>query len=103
MTERLEPLELLKQLSEAGNCRASIRELIQCVMLAFGGPPGLARELKLDFEACEKGSANRIKIETTIIGLLQAFVSEEADEFEDEETLTALAKQLRDGNGDQPE
>lgn len=103
MTQRLEPLELLKQLAEAGNCRASIRELIQCIMLAFGGPPGLARELKLDFNKCEPGTTGRIKIETTIIDLLKTFVSEEAGEFEDEETLEALERQLADGNGDRSE
>lgn len=91
-----EALSVLDALSKQGDCRANLDEVVHGLMLAFGGGVGFARQVKLDFDENPAGSANRIKIEMQILGLLQNFVPK--DEEYEESDYAAMASKIEQAN-----
>lgn len=79
--------------------RSELHETIRHLLTLVGGPEGLANLIHADLKECVAGSANRIKIELTILQLLREFGAE-GDLPEDEEALLALERQLRGDNDD---
>jgi len=71
-----------------------IGEVLRCIMAEFGGPAGFAKELKLDFNANNEGSSNRIRIESDILRSLQNFGAGDDEEGDDIEDLENQARQL---------
>lgn len=83
--------DILPQLS--GDCRTDLEATIRALMRLFDGPEGLARQIKLDFDKCEAGSPNRVKIEMAILKLLGDFAP---DPEPDEEGLRELERRLKE-------
>jgi hypothetical protein len=95
---KTEPPEILQDLISPDGMNTSVRELVRSLMAEFGGPAGLAKEIKADFDACNLGHANRIRIEQSVMGLLGNYGEDVGDAMSDPEQLEAMAKQLlRDG------
>jgi hypothetical protein len=69
-------------------------------MAEWGGPAGLARDIRADFLACNEGHANRIRIEQAIMALLGNYGEDVGDSMTDPEQLEAMAKQLLKGGAD---
>lgn len=74
--------------------RSDLHETIRQLLMLVGGPEGLANLIHADLKECVAGSANRIKIELTILQLLREFGAE-GDLPDDEPALLALERQLR--------
>lgn len=89
-----EALDWLKELSQKAEARVDLGAVVHGLMVAFDGPVGFARQIKLDFDANAAGSANRIKIEMQIMGLLQNFQPEDEDYDEDE--MEAMARKVQE-------
>lgn len=70
------------------------------IMRELGGADGLAREVKLDLEACEEGSANRIRLLVAVLSGIQKLDTDIDDENKDIDTLKA---ELRSMLEDDPE
>jgi len=93
-----EALDWLKELSQRADARADLGAVVHGLMVAFGGPIGFARQIKLDFDENSAGSANRIKIEMQILSLLQNYTPD--DEPYEDEDLEAMARKIEGTNGD---
>lgn len=65
----------------------------RCLLDLFGGPAGLARQIKLDFDGNEKGSANRIKLELAMLSIM-GNLGDSGGEGAEDEYLDALEKRL---------
>jgi hypothetical protein len=72
----------------------SPRALLVALMAEWGGPAGVAKELRLDFEACEPGSTSRIRIGTDLVGAVMKFGDEDGEGEEDAESVEAKLKEL---------
>ncbi len=86
--------DTIRDLLDPSAASLSLKEVLQCVMLEWGGPAGLARGLKLDYDSNPAGSSNRIRITSDIVRGLQQVDSTDEDEAVDVEDLKALAKQI---------
>ena len=93
MRSTQEGVDTLNDLTEATTA-IGIAEVLRCIMTEFKGPAGFAKELKLDFDKNNKGSANRIRIETAIIAALQKLDAGDDDGDDDIEHLETVARQL---------
>jgi hypothetical protein len=94
--------DLIDVMGDPGASQVSIAEVLRCVMHEFGGAAGFAKQLKLDFQENNAGSANRIRIESDILKALQHH-GEPEDDGGDIKDLEAQARQLMqrdDGNDD---
>lgn len=76
-----------------GEVSGDLAATLRCLLQLFEGPAGLARQMKLDFDANEEGSANRIKVELAMLNMME-HLSGEDDEAVDDEDLENLAKSL---------
>ena len=89
---KIEAAEMLSSVADAkGN--VSINTLLKELFHAFGGAKGFVREVKLDFDSCAPGHANRVRIESDIMHTLAKSGTDKDDLPTDMETLEALAKQ----------
>ena len=104
MKSRDSAIELLKRLEQEGlNYRADISAVAARAVAAFGGAPGLAGDLRKEWEAAAPGSAVRAKILTTILDMIKLSPLED-EEFE-EEDYEAIGRMIRSGsktNGKSP-
>ena len=79
-------------LPNIGGAQEDLVTTFRCLIDLFGGPPGLARQIKIDFDANEKGSANRIKLELAMLNIMGSLGG--GGGGEDDEYLDALEKRL---------
>lgn len=91
--------EILSGLLDRQDVKADLSAFLHCLMEHFGGPAGLAKLIREDFDELPAGAPGRIKIETTIIDLMKGHVPD--DENFDDAELDALECKLKSGaNGD---
>ena len=78
----------------------SIRALLVALMNEFGGPVGVAHELKRDFDVAPVGSPLRVRIGTDILCAVQKFGASDDDgdesTVEDKENLVRRLMQKDD-------
>lgn len=93
--------EILGELAHPQDAALSIRELLRCVMLEFGGAAGLADAAKKAFDNNPTGHSNQIRLLSDLFRLLQGH-GDEDEAGEDLQSLEATARQLmqRDDEGD---
>ncbi len=92
--------EMLDGLLDRINSKADLSVLLHCLMSDFGGPGGLSKFLREEFDQLHAGSPGRTKILTTIIDLMKQHTPDEG-EFS-EEDLVAYDRYVKSegGNGD---
>lgn len=93
MRSTQEGVDTLNDLAEA-TTPIGIGEVLRCIMTEFGGPAGFAEEVKADFDAANKGSMNRIRIETAVLGALQKLGADDDEGSDDIEDLENQVRQL---------
>ena len=98
--------EQFDELLKAVEIKADISAFLHCAMVAFGGPAGLAKLFREDFDALDAGSQGRIKIELALVDLMKGQVVEDEEFSNDEVTameqrMERLATERAKGNGDQ--
>jgi hypothetical protein len=86
--------EQLSQIVSESASLISIRTLLVALMNEFGGPVGLAMEMKKDFDVAPLGSPMRVRIETDLLKALQSYGAEDEDGEDDLEDLENLAAKL---------
>ena len=89
--------ELQRRAEADAECRADLKETVRCLMYAFGGPAGIAKLLRMEFDHAEDGSTVRSKTLTTILDLMKATDDEEGDR--DPETEALIDQMLSGANG----
>ncbi len=89
-----ESTDLLNNLSDTHSADPSMGAVLRAIFRQFQGPEGFAREVKADFDACNIGHANRIRIEADVIRALSNYEGDVEDKAVDQETLKAMARQL---------
>lgn len=80
----------LVDLMEAAKGRMDIREVLSDIVREFEGSKGLARCMRLDYEACKEGHANRVRLLTGILALMEKVGPQVEEEMESED-VKALA------------
>lgn len=91
----MSPEELLADLANPADRSTSVKQLAECLMVEFGGPPGLARKIFAAFEANTVGNSNQIKILQDNTKLLLGIDTDAANSDDDDlESLEATHKQL---------
>lgn len=84
----------LHDLVSEDDASISPRALLIALMVEWGGPVGVARELRLDFNECKVGSTSRIRIGTDLVNAVMKFGDEEGSDEEDAESVRAKLKEL---------
>ena len=94
-----EPDELFHEIAKAQEFRSDIREVLRFVMKEFGGNEGFAKELwdcyiQKGSGAIIKGSANQIRILSSIMHLMEQCGEDDDDILNDEEAIEATLKSI---------
>lgn len=84
---------LLANLADATDSKISVGAVLRELFRVFKGPKGFAEEIKLDFDTCPIGHANRIRIESDIMRTLSNYDGEVDDLPDDAETLEAMVRE----------
>lgn len=93
MKDTQEGVDTLNDLTDA-TTSIGVAEVLRCIMTEFGGPADFAKEIKADFDANNKGSMNRIRIETCLIAALQKLGADDDEGSDDIEDLENQVRQL---------
>lgn len=83
---------IMADLADATESRLSVGTVLRELFTAFGGPKGFAEQMKLDFDSCEPGHSNRIRIESDIMRALGNYDGDVDDLPADIEQLEAIAR-----------
>lgn len=90
--------DALHDLVNEDNDSISPRALLVALMAEWGGPPGVAHELRLDYDACAVGSTSRIRIGTDLVNAVMKFGDDDGANEEDAESVEAKLKELLQGD-----
>lgn len=90
-------------LPNIGGAQDDLIATFRSLLALFKGPAGLARQIRIDFDANEKGSANRIKLELAMLNIMGG-LGDVSGEGAEDEYLDALEKSILsdDPNGQPP-
>lgn len=88
--------EVLEQLAVCRAGQADISEVLECILAEFKGGEGLARELRLCYEAnnSHKGNQNQVRILDNIVKLVLNVGGQSSEESASVEDLEAEARNL---------
>ncbi len=93
--ESMSAEELLADLAEPANRSTSMKQLAECLMVEWSGPPGLARDLRAAFVANKTGSLNQIRVLNDIVKVVSSVDSDGSEASDDDiEDLEAEHRRL---------
>jgi len=73
MSEYEDSFDLIRSMAASDEALISMRETLIQVMREFGGPNGLAKTIKLDFDERGVGDKERLRVALAIISLLHKY------------------------------
>ena len=91
--------DVLHDLVAEDDASISPRALLIALMAEFNGPAGVAKELKLDFDACKEGSTSRIRIGTDLVNAVMKFGDDDGAGEEDAKSVEAKLQELLQTTG----
>lgn len=83
----------MTDLADVAESKISLGIALREIIRAFGGLREFAENVKLDFDSCPPGHANRIRIESDIMRTLSNYDGVVDDLPDDAETLEALVRE----------
>ena len=90
--------DAIRELREAQEGQVDVHDLLQHILIEFGGNEGMAKILKKCFDAAPEGSNVQAKIASDIMKLVHSLTTGEVDDGLSEEDLAAEAAALMRGN-----
>ena len=92
--------DALHDLVSKDGASISPRALLIALMTEFGGPAGVANELKLNYTATTLGSASAVRITTDLVNAVMKFGDDDGVGEEDAESVRAKLQELLSTTGD---
>ncbi len=86
--------DALHDLVSEDDASISPRALLIALMAEFRGPAGVAKELRLDYDACKVGSTSRIRIGTDLVSAVMKFGDDEGANEDDAESVRAKIEEI---------
>lgn len=94
--------KVFAELADATESKISVGGVLREIFRQWKGVEGFVREMKLDFDTCPLGHANRIRLESDIMRSLGNYDGDVDDMPDDIETLQAIVQEQLE-QSEQPE
>lgn len=97
MAAKSGPAAVLAGLAESAQANLSIRAFLACAVNEFGGPAGMAKELRIVYDD-SSGATIKANILNNLVRVMQAYGAEDNEDMQNVEELEALARNLMTGD-----